>query len=160
MNRSSCRTSSAGSSSDFGAGGHKETIFGKPSERNFEDDHDLMKKDWRQRNDHPRRIAFGLPHNYGRDNDEKVNPWDKDFDRRASPLFIHLHQCGRKPVAVLSFLPARFLPDGRSDISVGGSRVAQKREAELYRPVDEFLARLLDPRKRKERFTHVMEVPR
>ena len=144
----------------FRSWGHKGTVFGEQSERNFEDDHDLMKKDWRQRKNHPRRIAFGLPHNYGRDNDEKVNPWDKDFDRRASPLFIHLHQCGRKPVAVLSFLPARFLPDGRSDISVGGLRVAQKREAELYRPVHEFLDRLLDPRERKERFTHVMEVPR
>ena len=144
----------------FRSWGHKGTVFGEQSERNFEDDHDLMKKDWRQRKNHPRRIAFGLPHNYGRDNDEKVNPWDMDFDRRASPLFIHLHQCGRKPVAVLSFLPARFLPDGRSDIKVGGRRVAQKREAELYRPVHEFLDRLLDPRERKERFTHVMEVPR
>ena len=144
----------------FRSWGHKGTVFGKQSEQKFKDDHDLMKKDSRQRKTHPRRIAFGLPHNYGRRKDEQVGPWDKDFDRRASPLFIHLHQCRRKPVAVLSFLPARFLPDGRSDISVGGSRVAQKREAELYDPVHEFLDRLLDPRERKERFTHVMEVPR
>ena len=144
----------------FRSWGYKGTVFGKPSERNFEDDHDLMKKDVHGRTNHPRRIAFGLPHNYGRQNDRKVGPWDKEFDRRASPLFIHLHQCGGKPVAVLSFLPARFLPDGRSDISVGGSRVAQKQEAELYRPVQEFLDRLLDPRERKERFAHVMEVPR
>ena len=144
----------------FRSWGHKGTVFGESSERNFKDDHDLMKQNRRQRKGHPRRIAFGLPHNYGKHNDEQVGPWDKDLDRRASPLFIHLHECGRKPVAVLSFLPARFLPDGRSDISVGGSRVAQKREAELYRPVQEFLDRLLAPRKRKERFTDVMEVPR
>lgn len=144
----------------FRSWGHKGTVFGKPSERNFEPDHDLMKKDWRQRKTHPRRIAFGLPHNYGKRNNEQVAPWDKELDRRASPLFIHLHQCGRKPVAVLSFLPARFLPNGRSDISVGGSQVAHEREAELYRPVHEFLDRLLDPQKRKEPFTYVTEVPR
>ena len=62
--------------------------------------------------------------------------------------------------AVLSFLPARFLPNGRSKISVGGSRVAHRREAELYRPVHEFLDRLLDPRKRQEPFTYVTKVPR
>ena len=143
----------------FRSWGHRGTVFGQPSERNFEDDHDLM-KDRRQRKTHPRRIAFGLPHNYGKRDDEKVGPWDKALDRRASPLFIHLHRCGGQPVAVLSFLPARFLPAGRSDISVGVSRVAQKPEAELYRPVHEFLDRLLDPRKRTEHFTRVMEVPR
>lgn len=144
----------------FRSWGHEGTVLGEQSQRNFEDDHDLMKKDRRQRKDHPRRIAFGLPHNYGKHDDQQVRPWDNELDRRASPLFIHLHQCGRRPVAVLSFLPARFLPAGRSAISVGGKRMAQKPEAELYRPVHEFLDRLLDPRKRKEPFTDVMEVPR
>ena len=91
------------------------------------------------------RIAFGLPR--GRRN-----------DRRASPLFIHIHECGNTPVAVLSFLPARFLPEDRSDVSVGGARVRQTTEPELYRPIHEFLDRLRDPKKRKERFTDVVEV--
>ena len=122
--------------------GHRGTVLGQPSERNFADDHDLMKLNRMQRTKHPRRIAFGLPHNYGRNPSDQVGPFDKGLDRRASPLFIHLHECAGKPVAVLSFLPARFLPHGRSDISVGGSRIRQQPEEELYRPVHDFLERL------------------
>ena len=136
--------------------GHGGKVLGQQSERNFEDDHDLMKG--RRRNRHPRRIAFGLPHNYGRESHKQVDPFDGDLDRRASPLFIHIHECGDKPVAVLSFLPARFLPKGESDISVGGSRVRQQPEADLYRPVHGFLDRLLDQGKRKEEFTDVVEI--
>ena len=34
-------------------------------EKNFNVDHDLMKEFLKGRTAHPRRIAFGLPHNYG-----------------------------------------------------------------------------------------------
>ena len=136
--------------------GHNGRVLGQPSEKNFRDDHDLM--DGNRRNRHPRRIAFGLPHNYGKHSDKQVSPYDKEFDRRASPLFIHIHECGDTPVAVLSFLPARFLPEGRSEISVGATRVHQTPEPELYRPIHEFLDRLRDPEKRKERFTDVVEI--
>ena len=46
-------------------------------------------------------------------------------------MFIHIHKCGAAPVAVLSFLPARFLPKGRAAISVGGCKVEQKPEDNL-----------------------------
>jgi CRISPR-associated protein Cmr1 len=138
----------------FRSWGRKGRIFESQldSEKKFQDDHDLMKG--RQRRSHPRRIAFGLPHNYGQ---QKVGPAD-GLDRRASPLFIHIHPCDDEPVAVLSFLPARFLPAGKSDISVGGSRVPQAPEEELYGPVREFLARLLDRDRRREPFTDAVEV--
>ena len=110
------------------------------------------------RNKHPRRIAFGLPHNYGKGPAKQVGPHDKELDRRASPLFIHIHECGDTPVAVLSFLPARFLPEGRSDISVRESPVRQTPEPELFQPIHEFLDRLLEPGKRKEPFGEVVEV--
>ena len=129
------------------------------SERNFKSDHDLMKTPASRRQTHPRRIAFGLPHNYGRRREDKVGP-GADLDRRASPLFIHVHQCRDIPVAVLSFLPARFLPAARPEVSVGGARVPQAPETELYGPIHEFLDRLLDAGKRKEPFTEVIEVPR
>ena len=99
--------------------------------------------------------AFGLPR-------RNVRP--ARFDRRASPLFIHIHECGDSPVAVLSFLPAQFLPEGKSDISVGGRKVRQKPEDkqkpedELYSPIHEFLDRLLDPARRGEPFTDAVEV--
>ena len=133
--------------------GHNGTVLGQPSERNFKDDHDLMKGT--QRRTHPRRIAFGLPHNYGGNHRDQVGPYESGLDRRASPLFIHLHECAGKPAAVLSLLPARFLPDGKSDISVGGSRVRQRPEEELYGPVHQFLNRLVN---QKESPLHAKEV--
>ncbi len=120
------------------------------SERNFPHDHDLMKRKGGRPNKHPCRIAFGLPHNYGRDQIYQVVP--AHFDRRASPLFIHIHECDGKPVAVLSFLPAQFLPEPRSAaILVGRRKVTQQPEKKLYRPIHDFLDRLLDPGKRKEK---------
>ena len=139
--------------------GHNGRVFGQPSEQTFKDDHDLMKRPSDARNSHPRRIAFGLPHNYGKVRDQQVGPVENEFDRRASSLFIHIHECGETPVAVLSFLPARFLPEGKSDISVGGKRVPQEPESELYRPIHGFLDRLLDPNRRKEPFVQAVEAP-
>ena len=142
--------------------GHKGRLFGRDSEKNFRDDHDLM--DSHHRNEHPRRIAFGLPHNYGNQPQnqphKRVGPNDPHLDRRASPLFIHIHECGDTPVAVLSFLPARFLPNGRSEISVGGTRVPQVPELELYQPIDQFLDRLRgrEPDRPIEPFGDVVEV--
>ena len=124
----------------------------------FEDDHDLMKMAVNERRTHPRRIAFGLPHNYGKEKEEQIGPHDGHLDRRASPLFIHIHECSSVPVAVLSFLPARFLPKGRSTLSVGGIRVSQRPEEELYRPIHAFLNRLLDRSRREEPFTDAIEV--
>ena len=111
------------------------------------------------RSAHPRRIAFGLPHNYGPGKEKQVGPYNnRDLDRRASPLFIHIHECGSTPVAVLSFLPARFLPEGKSDILVGKDRISQRPEEELYRPIHEFLDRLLDSDKRQEKFVDAQKV--
>ena len=126
------------------------------SEPNFRSDHDLMKRP--VRNAHPERIAFGLPHNYGRAREKQVGPFGR-LDRRASPLFIHVHECATGPVAVISFLPARFLPQDNANISVGGKKVPQVPEPRLYRPIHQFLDRLLDPSLRKEPFTNALKVP-
>jgi CRISPR-associated protein Cmr1 len=145
-------------------GNDKMILRDVPSERNFTHDHGLMKKRSEQRRTHPERIAFGLPHNYGAMGN--VGPAQRELDRRASPLLIHIHQCGSRPVAVVSFLPARFLPlsstGAPAQISVGGPSIPQKPEQELYQPIRTFLDRLLDrthpPRERKEPFTTAVEV--
>ena len=62
------------------------------------------------------RTGFGLPRK-------------PRTERRASPLFIHIDECAGAPIAVLSLLPAWFLPDGKSDI---------------YGPVHKFLDRLVN----------------
>ncbi len=145
-------------------GNHGKVLGDIESERNFRDDHDLMKYPPGGRRAHPRRIAFGLPHNYGKRKQDQVGPAD-GFDRRASPLFIHIHECGDRPVAVVSFLPARFLPSrppaNGATISVGGQRVSQAPEEELYRSIHDFLDRLLarnSQRPRQEPFTDAVEV--
>ncbi len=135
--------------------GHKGKVLGEDSERNFKEDHDLMKKSPDARRTHPERVAFGLPHNYGKKPEDKIEP--KDFDRRASPLLFHIHMLGEQPVGILTFLPARFLPKGRDRINVGVGR--DRRDVPLrdnfYQPVHRFLDRLLT--KPKEPLT-AMEV--
>lgn len=146
-------------------GNQGKVLHDIPSERNFKADHDLMKAPPQARRYHPERIAFGLPHNYSKGKTNEVAP--AGFDRRASPLFIHIHQCGSRPVAVLSFLPAHFLPSAKGDrapalIDVGGKKIPQKPELELYKTIHTFLDRLLDrtpePHHRKEPFTTALEV--
>ncbi len=141
--------------------GRDRKILGQiDSEKNFRLDHDLMKKSPHERNRHPERIAFGLPHNYGKGAVAQVGPhhdWQWKLDRRASPLFIHIHECGGAPVAVLSFLPALFLPQGTA-VSVGGKKVLLAQPKELYRPIHDFLDRLLDESRCKERFDEAIEV--
>ena len=127
-------------------------LNGIRSEKNFRDDHDLMTGGRAKK--HPRRIAFGLPHNSRKVN---VKPSEKGLDRRASPLFIHIHECGDTPAAVLSFLPAQFLPNG-TNILVQNEKVRLVAEEELYRPIQDFLDRLLDWNRRKESFDEVIEV--
>lgn len=148
----------------FRAWGFNGNVLGNvPSENNFRDDHDLMKPSPGRRSKHPERIAFGLPHNYGKRSGEKVGPGESNLDRRASPLFIHIHECGGKPTAVLSLLPTKFLPGSKPQISVGDTRIPQRPEAELYKPVHEFLNRMTGERphrgpSRQEPFTDVRKV--
>lgn len=145
----------------FRSWGRGGTLFGKKSEKNFRCDHDLMKRVGEKKN-HPKRIAFGLPHNYGKG--REVVPHSPKLNRRASPLFIHIHECDEGPVAVLSFLPARFLPKG-TRINVGGDPVPQSPEDKLYRPINRFFNRLLNngeertgQRREPFPFTKVVEV--
>ena len=75
------------------------------------------------------RIAFGLPR-------------EPRVERRASPLFVHIHQCSGSPIGVLAFLPARFLDDQN-----------HTHQGDLYRPVDAFFNRLCGRRQRGLQFT-------
>jgi CRISPR-associated protein Cmr1 len=97
----------------------------QPSELRFWDDHELMFKALRGPvGKLPQRLVFGMPYsvqfsknggeivmqktaNEKRENDEP------DFERRASPLLIHLHPVSQGQfAAVQMFLPARYLPAG------------------------------------------------
>lgn len=71
--------------------------------------------------DLPRRAIFGLPHNYYF-KDKSLNASVKpaiEYNRRASPLFIHIHSLGeRSYAAVLTLLPAQFLPENKDSLRV------------------------------------------
>lgn len=131
-----------------------------PSESNFADDHDLVKREhdysdppyW-DRN--PERIAFGLPHNYyttvrGLANNHKIpiTVEPENEDRRASPLLIHVHQKRDQDHAVvrLVFLPSLFLP-GRTPTVTYCKKNHHKRDAPIrhdnfWWPIEAFFDRL------------------
>lgn len=133
----------------------------QPAESNFRDDHDLVLAvaQGGGKAGHPRRVAFGLPHNYYFSEIRKsarVGPAG-DLDRRASPLFIHIHAFGSRPVAVLTFLPAKFLPGRVPEIQVGSRSVPIAAVDQLYRPIHAFLDRMMG-KGRREPFGEALEV--
>ncbi|MDO4723840.1 MAG: type III-B CRISPR module RAMP protein Cmr1 [Comamonadaceae bacterium] len=102
--------------------GKNGKVNGLPSEKNFQDDHDLIRDALRKEaslNALPRRSAFGLPHNYffsslhdSRFDKMEISPkgQTKEKGRRASPLFIHIHAIDNsKYIAIQTFIPAIFL---------------------------------------------------
>ena len=94
--------------------GRKGKILdGEKAEQNFPEDHDWMKsqqgvpvKNKPHFNFHPHRAVFGLPHNYGKE----VGVKPKEHERRASPLFFHVHEIGGEFVGVALLLRSQFLP--------------------------------------------------
>ena len=95
-----------------GSGVHK--TGGKTAEQNFKSDHDLV-LDFAEGNklkQHPKRVVFGLPHNYFYSNGTKVDVDAEKFSRRSSPLIIHIHQFSSgQCIAVQSLIKADFLPE-------------------------------------------------
>ena len=96
--------------------GHK--INGQDAEQKFKEDHDIVYRLIQNQpiTQHPKRVVFGLPHNYFFSNDvgnADVN--GEVFGRRASPLLIHIHQFPTGDcLAVQTLLPAQFLPVGEN----------------------------------------------
>ncbi len=89
--------------------GRKGKILdGEQSTCRFPEDHAWMKGEKTADDFHPRRAVFGLPHNYGRH--IEVKP--ERPDRRASPLFFHVHEIGGRYAGVALLLRSRFLPEG------------------------------------------------
>lgn len=99
--------------------GQNGKVAGKPAERNFTPDHDLVQQatDRRSIDRAPVRAVFGLPHNYFFSStkgkaDINYAPGGTDA-RRASPLLLHIHRFpDGNCLAVHTLLPATFLPEG------------------------------------------------
>jgi CRISPR-associated protein Cmr1 len=101
----------------WGRGG---IVLGKQSEKRFESDHDWSKYT-RPPGFHPRRVIFGLPHNYGKGASLAVSP--ENVERRASPLLFHVQALGDNAfVGASILLKSDFLPAGEQ-INAGGTMV-------------------------------------
>lgn len=97
--------------------GQNGKVLTKDAERNFADDHDLIMDatNGKRIEKAPRRVVFGLPHNYFFSSTKQkadVNYAPKGQDaRRSSPLILHIHKLADEQfVAVHALLPALFLP--------------------------------------------------
>lgn len=98
--------------------GQKGIVLSKQAEQNFKDDHDLVMAalDGKKIESHPRRIIFGLPHNYFFSSTKQNANIDASDGRRASPLFLHLHKLptSKQPFAIQTYLGGLFLPSTNS----------------------------------------------
>ncbi|MGB9920455.1 MAG: type III-B CRISPR module RAMP protein Cmr1 [Moorellales bacterium] len=122
--------------------------WGEVAEQNFADDHDLV-IDFLQGqrvSRPPRRVVFGLPHNYffgstGRK--VEIKPAGTGYDRRASPLFTHIHGLASgEYTAVMTLLPAAFLPSGqRLVLETSRRRSAQVACRVDYSVIEDFFRR-------------------
>jgi CRISPR-associated protein Cmr1 len=110
--------------------GRHNQVNGKPSERNFVPDHDLVREvanGERNVKAAPQRVVFGLPHNYffSSDNakvDINYRPNGEEA-RRASPLLLHVHRLGDgRAVAVHTLLRSRFLPEAQPVVTMKPGR--------------------------------------
>nr|CAA6825521.1 MAG: CRISPR-associated RAMP Cmr1 [uncultured Thiotrichaceae bacterium] len=99
--------------------GRDGKVLGQTSEKRFKPDHDWSKFD-RPRDFHPRRVVFGLPHNYGPKANMSVKP--AEHDRRSSPLLFHVHKIGSEYYGISLLLESDFLPAGEK-IDAGGKDV-------------------------------------
>lgn len=96
--------------------GKDNCVLNREAERNFTDDHNLIMDatNGKRIEKAPRRVVFGLPHNYRFSNGAQaaVNYAPKAQDaRRSSPLILHIHKLADEQfVAVHALLPALFLP--------------------------------------------------
>jgi len=118
--------------------GKDNKVNGRDAERKFKDDHDLARQAISQKvYRHPRRVVFGLPHNYFFSSDlEKVDVSPERQERRASPLFIHIQGLENGEfAAVTTIMPADFLPRNER-IVIGESTVPTSVD---FSVLDEFL---------------------
>lgn len=107
--------------------GREEKVLGRPAEQNFGDDHDnaLAATRGNRPKNPPKRAVFGLPHNYFFSSTKGKVDINAPTERRASPLFIHIHQCpDGSSIAVQLLMPAQFLPKGQEKLvyKPGGQR--------------------------------------
>ncbi len=120
---------------------------GKASEKNFRPDHDLIRDvilGKEERPGLPKRVVFGLPHNYffSSLNKEKkkcsanIAPSTSGRTRRASPLFIHAHEFIDQSSAIVQcLLPSVFLAE-KDQVDIEVPSLSRKKRDSIHYPVN------------------------
>ena len=118
--------------------GKNGQVLGQKSEQNFQLDHEWSKNpgggDVIR---HPRRVIFGLPHNYSK----TLGVQTQHYDRRASPLLIHIHRLGDDGhyIAVLTVLRSAFLPPEERMKVTNGHRETLRDSTPDWNVLDDFI---------------------
>ncbi len=109
-------------------------VLGNTSEQNFASDHDLIVNSLKTKvNENPKRIIFGLPHNYyfssiGTNIDVNASK----EKRRASPLFINILKLNEHEFIVITLiLRSQFLPSNNKIViqpKRGSSSIVQLKD--------------------------------
>jgi len=126
--------------------GKEGRVLGKESEHRFEADHHLHQYPCKASINHPKRVVFGLPHNYGKNKTDFVNA--ENYNRRASPMLFSIYQpdSDQPPKAHVLFMPSKFLPDGQKLVSFGRKVSVMDSDPEsFWSPINGFLDRLISP---------------
>lgn len=131
--------------------GRNGKVNNAKAESNFTDDHDFILNlaDGEKNNIiHPKRIVFGLPHNYfysGNTTRGYSGNIDASTGRRASPLLIHIHQSGHQYQLIHCLLKSEFLPQGATiDIKARGhkkSKFSKVTEQADWQVIETFMNR-------------------
>lgn len=122
--------------------GNNGKTFGRNAERNFKSDHDemLVAAQGKAVTTAPKRLIFGIPHNYFFSSIKKsaqIQKTSGKLERRASPLMVHVHPIGNQYIGVLLLMRSAFLPDGEK-ILIGRSEVQM---SEDWKVVERFMQR-------------------
>ena len=124
--------------------GYRGRVNHQDSEQNFDHDHQwfIDALGGNLRRTAPRRTAFGLPHTYYKKDagGAQVVPAHEDFNRRASPLLIHIHPTQHDGyIAVLCRLAGIFLPgDGQLELSAKRQTVTADMDPDWRETLDDF----------------------
>lgn len=113
----------------------KDGMVGREeARRNFVEDHDNVREaiHGKPLQALPKRAVFGLPHNYHYSSGGDMNIAPAGNGRRASPLFIHIHQFPKNDgcAAIQTLMPSVFLP---AAIAIEASIPKGRGKAQLIR---------------------------
>lgn len=121
----------------------KDGMVGRhTAEKNFKDDHDFTLNLFQPKLNtitHPKRVVFGLPHNYfysGNSTRGHSADIDADTGRRASPLFRHMHQGQNGNYqAILCLLKSEFLHE-QSKIDIVAKKDRDRKKLAVSAEID------------------------